>query len=291
MKTALNPANQANIAPKTAIVCRQIRVDDIDAVVRLLARGFPERPLDYWRVAMSRLRDRETPEGYPRFGYGLFNRDMMVGVLLLIVSRGDDNKLRGNLSSWCVEPEFRGYSVLLQAAPFRLKDLTLFNISPAPNTIRTIEASGFRRYSTGVFLAVAGIGGKTPDAVARRMSVELVRSNVRVARLVDGGCLAFEVDWRGERIPFAFLPRRALGGWAPCAHLAYCRSLDDFVAVARPLGRALLKAGYPLIAVDATGPIAGLVGRFAHGQPKMYRGMNPPRLGDLSDSEIALFGA
>ncbi len=73
--------------------------------------------------------------------------------------------------------------------------------------------------------------------------------------------------------------------------LIYCRSVDDFVACARTIGRFLLKRGKPLVIVDANGPIQGLVGIYsdARGQ-KYFKGSTPPRLGDLADTEFALYG-
>ena len=277
-------------AAKPAIVCRQIKDADIEAVAALLCRGFPERPANYWRNAMRQLRDREAPEGFPRYGFGIFDRGVPVGALLLIASIGDDGHPRGNLSSWFVEAAYRGYSGMLQAMPFRWKNLTLFNISPAPNTIATIEAAGFRSYATGSFISIAGFGPRGRRARIRRVPKEEPIANERLRRLVAAGCVAFEVETNGERLPFAFLPRRVKWNALPGAQLAYCRSVDDFVALARPLGRRLLTMGFPIVTIDATGGIEGLVGVFRAGQPKMFRGPHPPRLGDLGDSELALFG-
>ena len=46
------------------------------------------------------------------------------------------------------------------------------------------------------------------------------------------------------------------------------------------------------VTIDANGPLVGLVGRFfADRRPKYYRGDGgPPRLGDLAETELVLFG-
>jgi hypothetical protein len=280
-------------APKTArraVVCRRIGDADIEGVAALLARGFPERAPEYWSRAMRVLRDRDAPEGLPRYGFGVFDNGEPVGALLLIASVGDDGAARGNLSSWYVEPRFRAYSSMMQAMALRLPNLTLFNISPAPHTIDTIEAAGFKSYSTGAFIALAGSGPSARKTRVRRLSRADVLDDDRLSRLASAGCLVLEAAAGGELSRHAFLPRPLRWNMIPAAQLVYSPSVEGFVALARPLGRRLLASGFPFVAIDATGPVAGLGGVFRRGQPKMFRGPRPPRLGDLSDSELVYFG-
>ena len=273
------------------ITCRRMGEDDIEAVVAVLSRGFPERKPAYWRRGLQRLRERDVPDGYPRFGYVLSDHDRVVGVLLVIVARSDEGDLRGNVSSWIVEPDYRAYSSMLGAAPLRL-GITLFNISPTPATLATIEAQGFRRYVAGTFHAVAALG-----AVVRGASVRAVRADDREAAPVLTshaalGCLAFEVRTAdGGLHPFVFVRRRMLGGCVPCAQLTYCRSISAFVQFAGPLGRRLLRHGLPLVMFDADSPVKGLTGMYRDGTRVKYaRGPAHPRLGDLADTELMLLG-
>jgi hypothetical protein len=74
----------------------------------------------------------------------------------------------------------------------------------------------------------------------------------------------------------------------PAARLAYCRSLEDFVQFAGPLGRFLAVRGMPVAVVDANGPIPGLIGKFVDWGPKFFLGPNPPHLGDLAYTELAM---
>jgi hypothetical protein len=94
-------------------------------------------------------------------------------------------------------------------------------------------------------------------------------------------------------MPFVLAPFRARQGriGLPAMQLIYCRSVDDFVACAGAIGRFLLARSKPVVIVDANGAIPGLAGIFsgARGQ-KYFRGPNPPRLGDLADTEFALYG-
>ena len=116
--------------------CRQIAEADLDAVIALLARGFPNRGQRFWRRAFAQLSQREPPRGLPKYGYLLENDESPVGVLLLIcatMQTADTTNTRCNLSSWYVEPEFRAYAPLLVAQALRHKDVTYLNVSPAPN--------------------------------------------------------------------------------------------------------------------------------------------------------------
>jgi hypothetical protein len=73
--------------------------------------------------------------------------------------------------------------------------------------------------------------------------------------------------------------------------LGYCRSMADYIGCAGAIGRYLLRRGKPVVIVDANGPVAGLSGVYseAHGR-KYSRGPHRPRLGDLADTELAIYG-
>ncbi len=135
----------------------------------------------------------------------------------------------------------------------RLKGVTLVNISPAPDA---------------------------PDASP------LLRDHAA------WGCFAYEVTAAGEVYPFVFAPSQSIGDRLPCAQLVYCRQMTDFVRFAGPLGRRLAWRGLASVMLNANGPIAGVPGRYIDGKRStFYRGAAAPRLGDLSYTELALFGA
>ena len=69
----------------------------------------------------------------PRYGYMLDSRPGPVGALLLLSSRRGE-QIVSNLSSWYVEPEWRGHSTLLVSVATKLKHVTYLNASPAPHT-------------------------------------------------------------------------------------------------------------------------------------------------------------
>jgi hypothetical protein len=279
---------------------RQIDEGDAAVVADLLARGFPDRPRTFWHGVLARLRERPVPAGAPKCGYLLESDGAVVGALLLIFSRlgvGEQAITRCNVSSWFVEPAFRGYASLLVSRAFSHKHVTYLNITPAPHTVPILLAQGYQQYSNGIFIAlsvpqVRGGDGRTRIVPAESASRswgepfehELLTEHARY------GCLSFWCVTKDDARPFVFRPR-ALKRVVPCAQLIYARSMDDVVRFAGRIGRFLAARGRPLVVLDANGPIPGLVGRYFDArQPKYFRGPDRPRLGDLVYSEAAMFG-
>ncbi|MBV9775710.1 MAG: hypothetical protein JO143_01540, partial [Acetobacteraceae bacterium] len=112
--------------------CREIRPTDVEEVVDLLTRGFGQGR-DHWSRSLKRMADHEAPAGFPQYGYLLESEGGTVGALLLIFARvGESAPVRCNVSSWYVEPAFRSYGPLLARCATRRKDVTYFNLTPAP---------------------------------------------------------------------------------------------------------------------------------------------------------------
>jgi len=283
--------------------CREIAEVDIEAVAALLTRGFPGRTRDYWLRGLQRQGARAIPEGYPRYGYLLEAAGQPVGVLLLLYTARPvegEPSLRCNVSSWYVEPEFRNYATLLTSMAQKNKHVTYVNISPAANTWPIIEAQGFKRYCDGMLFAVPLLSrterGMTVEAVDATTSpipgltdaeLELLRSHAAY------GCLALVCRSGGEAMPFILVPKRVKHGRFPfpAMQLVYGRDTAEIVRCAGALGRALLRRGRPLLILDANGPIEGLVGLYTASRGRKYfKGPNPPRLADLADSELVLYG-
>ena len=284
--------------PSPLLRCRPIAEADLADVAALLTRGFPDRTLDYWRRALDRLRTREAPADYPRFGLMLEAGSACVGVLLQVYARlaqGDaPGALRCNVSSWYVEPAFRGYAPLLASRALRHKEVTYLNVSPAPHTRPILEAQGYRRYSAGQFAALPAVSWPRGGRV-RAYQVGEAGFPPSAAAVLDAHArmgLQVLVGRRGaERAAFAFLPR-TIAGLRCAAQLVYCTEADSFARFAGPLGRRLLRCGLPLVILDARGPVAGLVGRFFKDRaPKYVRGGPAPCLNDLAYTEAVLFGA
>lgn len=287
---------------QTMVRCREIRESDVDAVADLLTRGFG-RSRAYWMQGLQRQALRNVPEGYPRFGYMLDHDGAPVGVLLLLYTarnEGGETVIQCNLSSWYVEPDFRNYATMLTKVAQRHKDVTYLNISPATNTWPIIETQGFRSYCSGLFFSLPLL------ARARRdVAVEIVVADATgmedvsaaevelLTRHARYGCLSLVCRTADGAFPFILQPMRIRRGWIalPVMQLIYCRDIADYVACAGTIGRAILRHGKISVSLDSNGPIDGLAGIYTEARGRKYfKGPKPPRLADLTDTELVLYG-
>ena len=285
------------------IRCREIGEADLDAIADFLTRGFVWRPRDYWMGGLRRQAVREVPQGYPRFGYMLDHEGSPVGVLLLMYAArtiDGETAIRCNLSSWYVEPAFRNYAPMLTSVAQRHKHVTYLNISPATWTWPIIEAQGFSAYCNGLFVSIPGLSraakGMTVETVApcARAIEGLPASEVELlARHAGYGCLSLLCRSAAGASPFILQPMRIRRGLIalPAMQLIYCRDISDYVACAGTLGRFLLARGKIPVVLDANGPVAGLTGLYTQSRGRKYfKGPHRPRLGDLTDTELVLYG-
>jgi hypothetical protein len=282
------------------IRCREIGTADLDAVANLLTRGFTCRSRDYWMEGLRRMSVREVPDGFPRFGYMLDHEGTPVGALLLIYTARDDGdrtSIRCNLSSRYVEPAFRNRAPMLTKVAQRHKDVTYANISPAHWTWPIIEAQGFRTYCGGLFFSFPAL-----SRPAKGMRVVVVQKDAQAvdglseadvalpARYAAYGCLSLvcrAADGRG--FPFVLQPMR-IRRIAPLAmQLIYCPDVADYVACAGAIGRFLLRRGKVAVALDANGRIKDLAGLYREYR-RYFKGPQCPRLADLSDTELVIYG-
>jgi hypothetical protein len=73
--------------------------------------------------------------------------------------------------------------------------------------------------------------------------------------------------------------------------LVYCRDTAELSRCAGAIGRFLLLRGRPVLIVDANGPLPGLVGFYSESRGRKYfKGPHPPRLADLTETELVLYG-
>jgi hypothetical protein len=288
--------------PKTLarVSFRQIADSDVNDVVELLTRGFaPRRSRRFWQVMMAQLAAHTTPPGAPRYGYMLDDGRGPVGTILLVSSAiptGDGAQVRSNFTSWYVDPAFRSYASMLIARAIRHKDVTYLNVTPALHTRPILLAQGYACYARGVFVAVPAMQIFARAARTRILPADAIpRASFAAYErqvLLDHagyGCAAVWCETAERAYPFVFRLRTLQG--LPCAQLVYCRDVEDCARFVGPLARYLTLRGRPLLLIDANGPIPGLVGKyFDQTMPRYFRGPQPPRLGDLAYTEIAMFG-
>jgi hypothetical protein len=281
--------------------CRQIAEGDLGPITDLLTAGFPARSRKYWTSAIATLAARPQIEGCPRFGWMLESDGAPVGVVLLIftaVGDGPEVVIRCNPSSWYVAPQARSYGSLLASQALKLKHITYLNVSPAPHTMRLLDAQGYQRYSDGQVVCLPGLSRKAPGARVRRIRGDA--RDTRFTALPDydllaahaaAGCVSLVCEIDGEAHPFVLLPRRMGFSLPGLMQLAWCRDTADFALCAGALGQFLLPRGGWAVVCDADAPIPGLMGRFFKGKsPKYFKGADRPRLNDLAFTEAVLFG-
>jgi hypothetical protein len=290
--------------PTQKLRCREISETDLDAVADLLTRGFVGRSREYWMQGLRRQAARQVPRGYPRFGYMLDNDGMPVGVLLLLYSSRIDRSetaIHCNLSSWYVDPAFRNYAPLLTKIAQRNKEVTYLNISPATWTWPIIEAQGFNSYCSGLFFSIPAL-----SRVEAATTIETISFDTRT---VDGlpdtevelltnharyGCLSLVCRTpNGGPFPFVLIPMRIRRGWIapPAMQLVYCRDVAEYVQCAGAIGRALIRYGKISVILDANGPVPGLIGIYSKARGRKYfKGPHRPRLANLTDTELVLYG-
>jgi hypothetical protein len=278
--------------------CREMRADDVEKVVDLLTRGF-DRKRGYWSSALERLTNHSTPPGFPKYGYVIDHDGIIAGVVLLIftaIGVDGEHKVRCNVSSWYVEPAYRNYGSILSMRAIRHQNATFFNISPAPHTWTILERQGFIRFAAGRTIAVPALNPSPPGVRVRavepsvRSGPDLDEAEIDVLRHHLGyGCLSLICELETKRHPFVFGTHLRYG-FLPVAHLVYCRKLEDFLRFAGPIGRFLLRHGYPFLIFDSNGPIHGIVGRHFGNRPRYRKGGDQVRLGDVAYSEQVMFG-
>jgi hypothetical protein len=278
--------------------CRPIRDDDIEAIMILLWKSFG-RTRDFWQFALQRLAEHPTPTGFPKYGYLLEINGVAVGMLLLISTSIDadgETRVRCHVSSWYVWPAFRAYGALLAAQALKHKNATYVDISPLSHTFDMLAAQGFTRYCEGLFITVpalklgslrARVSAITPDLrPGRGLEADEIELLIRHARY---GLTSVVVTDGDRRHPFVFeVTKKYLV--VRFAYLTYCRSIEDFVRFAGPLGRFLARYGIAFAGLDANGPVPGLIGRYVKITPKYFKGPDRPRLGEVAYSERVVLG-
>ena len=95
----------------------------------------------------------------------------------------------------------------------------------------------------------------------------------------------------GRALPFVLQPMRVRQIRLPAMQMIYCPDVADYVACAGAFGRFLLPRGRISVALDANGRIEDLVGLYREPLGRKYfKGPQRPRLADLTDTELVLYG-
>jgi hypothetical protein len=292
------------LATSSKIRCRRIDENDLDAIVELLSRGFPARRPSYWMAGLARMAASEPPQGYARFGYLMESEGIPVGVILQLYHERRDvggiPRVYCNLSSWYVEPAFRGHATLLISIATRDRNVTYLNISPVKPTWPIVEAQGFHLFAKGQYFSCPALSRRghdvrvMPFAARATTNFSLTESDDQILRDHEAlGSLCLVCRGSGGDMPFIFIPFTIRAGRIrlPAVRLVYCRDMSQLAACAGALGRYLLPRGAIAIASDCDDDKPNVIGFYAWNWGRKYfKGLVTPRLGDLTYSELVVFG-
>ena len=271
------------------IVIREIVENDFDAVRELLCEGFPQRRSGYWYSALQRLSMRPLVEDYPQFGYFLTVDGRPSGVLLLLTAL-IDGVPQSNLSSWYVRERCRKFSVFMFQQAIKRKGGLYVNLSPSAVALPIATAFGFTSYTTGSFLVHPGAFFARTEAKAQ------IYDLARIALLPDilqrnigYGCQPLWVtDFAGS---FPALYRIEYIKKIPAARFVY-GDPARLLTAAPAILRLLLRQGLPLLLFDAPPSLIPQpwVSLLRDRARRYYKGEKPPEVGNLLETELAVFG-
>ena len=270
------------------VKCRQINESDLDPLVDLYMEGFPNTRRAFWVDGMARFREMPRVEGMPRFGYALETKDGLVGALLVLSSRrGRD--IISNVSAWYVQKPYRAHSTLLISTATSQKHVIYLNASPAPHTLRTLQAADWKQYSFGqsvVFPHLNPRFGRVSETIPAALPERTLLEDHR-----RWGCASVVCATSKGVFPFVF--RRHWIGQKqrklPFMELVYCRGDEEFDYCGGALGRYFLKRRMGLgLVMD--GKSRSLFSFYRPGRDdRLYKGPRPPALNDLAYTEKVIF--
>lgn len=274
---------------------REIEEGDLAGVTALFAENFPRRRPAYWQRGFENLCLLPTIPGHPRYGYLLENDGMVQVVLLLLSAQLGDGLPRINFSTWCARPAYRPTAVLLHTRAMKQKAELYLNLSPAEHVVPILEFSGFKPYTGGVCLLDAraalhpGRGCRLTRYDPRRDNGLPAATAIIAARHHRYGCKVLVLH-SGSGTAELFIYRlKWIKGILPCAQMLL-GTPDRILAAAGPLMRHLLRRGITLALVDITEDIHMVGARTYPGRNLRYAKGAVPAVGDMLDSEFALFG-
>lgn len=276
---------------ETAI--REITPDDLPEVAALLHEGFPSRSLSYWRAGNANLQSRTKIPGYPQFGFVIVSQHTIQGVILLLTA-DLGNGPRSNLSSWYVRPAYRKFATFLFQQTLRVRDGVFLNLSPSARALPIATAFGFKPYTAGVILldARAALGRANGNVVALEANMldtlPCTQRSVVEAHLSYGCSGLLLEDMTGTAV--ALYRVKMLKGLIPCAQFLFGNP-KRLLSLAGPLMRALMRRCIPMALIDSDGTEVVHAGTFFRERSIRYlRGEVAPQVGDLLETELAIFG-
>ena len=215
---------------------------------------------------------------------------------MLTIGSMSGDQVYCNLSSWYVRPDFRKYSALLMQRTVKTRDVIYTDCSPADHVLPIVTKFGFRPYTGGTLLIDARAAlRRSPARITSLTEQDLADlpadRHERIARHLSYGCCGLALHLPGRPAPLPLLYRTTrLKRLVPAARFLF-GAPEVLADHAGPLSRALLARGIPLMLLDLPEGMTPATGRVLPGYGLRYvKGAPPPETGDLTETEIALFG-
>jgi hypothetical protein len=274
---------------------REITDDDLEAVHELLVEGFPLRSKDYWTQGLANLQHLPHVEGFPRYGYLIDADHAPQGLLLTITSERGAHGVRTNFSSWYVREGYRHFALLLFRHALELENTTFINPSPSEQVVPILKTFGFEPYTAGLLVLDlrTAMRGRSARAAVQRLGIgDLTDLSERESQIAEDhlrmGCEVLRIE-TDDRAALLIHRRKWVRRVVPCSQVILCDP-DLMIDLAGPVMRALAGRGSLLALCDIDQSAKPAIGRVSPRGIRYFKGATPPPAGDLSYSELAVFG-
>lgn len=274
---------------------REITEDDLPVVVALLTEGFPRRRSSYWRRGLENMHLLPRAPGYPQYGYLLEEDGAAQGVILVLSSLVNNTAARANDAAWYVRKGYRTKAAILYRLAVMQEDGVHVNVTPATHVVPITRAFGFKPYTGGVCLINASASLRPAHGWRLKRYVPALRGDLPAdaAELAERhcryGCSVLLLDNGTAPIELVVYRLKLIKGIIPCAQLLH-GTPEHVLAASGPLMRHLLTRGIFLALVDIDETTRTFGFRRYPGRNLRYAKGGTPAIGDLLDSEYALFG-
>lgn len=272
---------------------REITAADLPALPALLREGFPTTAPGFWETALGVLDRRDPVAGMPRYGVVL-EKDGALGGVMLMISQERDGARFCNLSSWYVREAHRGMAPFMFAHVLKTEGVTYLDCSPTPEVVPIVEKYGFVPYTGGSLLIDlrAALRRGPPVRPLTPVALEACAGfdRLKITKNMAVGCRGLLAEGRdGVAHPLVYRIAR-VKRHIPVARFVH-GAPERIVEHAGAIARHLVARGVPLALVDwPTGRTAPFGRMMAEYGVRYRRGDVTPPLGDLLDTEYALFG-
>jgi Predicted molecular chaperone distantly related to HSP70-fold metalloproteases len=197
---------------------RPAQPDDVDSICDLLERHFGGITRSEWQKLFQYSWSAEKPDCGWVLDAGGETERRLVGFVGTVYSERTVNgraERLCNLTSLCVDEEYRAMAPLLLAAVIRRRDVTLTCLTPAPSVCVMLKAAGFAPLDTGKLIVppFANLFGLLKGLPKIECGAARIRDRLddEQRRILDDhvpyGCLPVLVS-RGDRRCFLLAKRR-----------------------------------------------------------------------------------